>query len=127
MSMIQRNAIYLLITLASIGFLYLIENKPPLIPYGIYLPVTNNTFPAYQGNVKIVNALPSGSKVMGIINMQMRLTGEPSEADEHEIMNATTILAKQNGADGIALNYFFASQGQGNKTYLLQAKAFRTN
>ena len=128
MIMIRRIAIYLIIALVSLGFLYLIENKPPLIPHGIYLPATEQNFPANQGKVHVVQTLPMSSKAIGVINLQMRLKGDPSEADEQQIMAVATQMAGQNGADRIALTYFFASQGQGegNKSYLLQARAFRT-
>jgi hypothetical protein len=123
--MLQRTIIYLIITLACLGFLYAVENKPPLIPHGIYLPATTHTFAPTPGAITLVKIPPLGAQKIGIINMQMRLSGEPSEIQEHQVLESASVMAKQNGADGIALNYFFASQAEGNKSYLLQAMAFK--
>jgi hypothetical protein len=104
---LMRSAIYAIIALASIGFLYAIESKPPLIPHGLYLPAIEQTFPAHEGNVAVVK-IP------------------PNETQERQLLEKVTALAAQKGAEGIALNYFFATQGEGGKSYLLQALAFRT-
>jgi hypothetical protein len=123
---LMRSAIYAIIALASIGFLYAIESKPPLIPHGLYLPAIEQTFPAHEGNVAVVKIPPLGAKIIGTINMQMRLIDAPNETQERQLLEKVTALAAQKGAEGIALNYFFATQGEGGKSYLLQALAFRT-
>ncbi len=121
---LQQWSVYLIITIVSIGFLYAIESRPPLVPHGIYLPATEQSFPVHEGKVDMSQSLPPGAKIIGVINLQMRLDGNPSEAMEQEIMNNATTLAAQNGAKGIVVTYFFASQGAGNKSYLMQAQAF---
>lgn len=103
---VNRNVVYLLLTIIVVGLMFITEPSAPILPHGLFLPATNQTYPSRSDDdVKLYNGNVSNAKIIGQVRVELHFD-QTSENQEAEVLRYARHLAAQAGANGLAVNTF---------------------
>ena len=109
MTNIRDNAIYLVVSLIILFFMWSIKPTYDITPQGIYLPYASPQKATDPKAIKLYQHTPTNAKTLGTVRAQYHL-----EADESEGVDAITDFAINKaaavGADGLVINFIGHSQ-----------------
>lgn len=124
---LNRNLVYFIVALVVGGAIYLSRPTMPVTPHGIFLPSTDTKYtPRAPTDVQAYTKLPSGSKIIGNVRVELHFNHDTDSA-QNAVLNYAESLAAEGGANGLVIDTFFGTPQAGlEQRYIFIGKAILT-
>ncbi len=121
---VNRNIVYLVVALLVLVVVYVTEPAAPILPHGVFLPSSNQTYPAKSANqVNVFDAPPAGAKIIGNVRVELHFSHQ-SKRSEAAVIEYARGLAAKAGANALIVKTFFGTPQAGlEQRYIFLGKA----